>query len=136
MRFNRTCSIRSLSREYKTIIFNNLYGKIKRIVSNFSDTTALLAAIVCAVQGGVTHILMDCHAGGSPLRIVGAVWSLLGFLIILNRWTRFNVFFRILSILVLLVASRGIVGFLSWLCNIPAFYDCIPCEVFEIFIMY
>ena len=118
------------------ITLSNLYDKLKKTVSNFSDATAFLAAIVCAIQGGVTHILMDCHAGGSPLRILGAVWSILSFLIILNRWKRFNIVFRILSILVLLVASRGIVGFLSWLCNIPAFYDCIPCEVFEIFIMY
>ena len=118
------------------ITLSNLYDKLKKTVSNFSDATAFLAAILCAIQGGITHIFIDAHVKGSPLRIVGAVWSILSFLIILNRWKRFNIPFRILSFPVLLIASRGIMGFFYWLCSIPGFGHCILCDVLRNLFIY
>jgi hypothetical protein len=98
-------------------IRKNLYERTKKTISSFSNTTALLAAILCAVLGGVVHPLIAGQSvivgqpGASHMIILAGIWSLLSFLIILNRWSRF----RVLSLIILPVASYGMSCFSLWI---------------------
>lgn len=104
--------------------------------ANFSNFTVLLGAILCALFG-TSNVLIDCHVrGGSPLRIIAGVSWLLCVLLIVKRWKKFSAIFRILAVVVFLVASIGLLGFIEYLCHFQLLSNCIPCRVFRYFFVY
>jgi len=105
--------------------------KLRKGIANFSNFTVLLGAILCAMLG-VVHVRIDCHVrGGSPLRIIAGIFWLLCVLMILKRWKRFSIIFRIVSVVVLLIASVGLLGFIEYICHFQLLYHCIPCRAFR-----